>query len=265
MKPVITDFHTHAFPDAIAEKAMTRLQEGCSVQAVLDGRISSLLDSMDRANVGRSLICNIATKPSQFEAIMNWSRQIRSERIIPLPSIHPDDPDALEHISQVKAEGFPGIKLHPYYQEFSLDEDRIKPIYERLCSEDLLVLCHTGFDIAFEYYRIADPARIAAVKEQYPRLKFITSHLGAWDDWQEVEKHLIGRQIYIEISLSLEFMSDADFKRLLETHPADYILFGTDSPWADQAAAIRRLGKIGFSDELMDKMLRTNSARLLGD
>jgi hypothetical protein len=56
----IIDFHTHAFPDALAEKAMeVLLEEGkkmWDVHAHLDGRVSSLITSMDKAGQNRSFL-----------------------------------------------------------------------------------------------------------------------------------------------------------------------------------------------------------------
>jgi len=77
---------------------------------------------MDRSDVDKSVVCSIATKPSQFEPILQWSNEIRSKRIIPLLSIHPADSDCAEKVKITKGEGFKGIKLHPFYQEFDIDE-----------------------------------------------------------------------------------------------------------------------------------------------
>ena len=85
MKGII-DFHAHAFPDQIAAGAIPYLEEEGDIKAMHDGRIASLLDLMDRDGVEKSVICSIATRPSQFEAILSWSKQVRTERIIPFPS-----------------------------------------------------------------------------------------------------------------------------------------------------------------------------------
>jgi uncharacterized protein len=260
----IIDFHTHAFPDNIALRAMKALQEGCSVQAHLDGTLAALLKSMDSCGIEKSVVCNIATKPSQFDSIMAWSKQIRSERIIPIPSVHPDDPQCVEHIKAARAEGFAGIKMHPFYQDFFIDEERVFKIYEQLCREDMFIVMHTGFDIAFEYIRRADPAKIAAVVEKFPGLKFVSTHFGAWDDWQEVTKRLIGRKVYLEISLSMEFMEIAAIKTMILAHPADHIIFGTDSPWGNQCWAVEQIRKMGLGEEREEKLLYQNGLKLLG-
>ena len=58
----VIDFHTHAFPDALADRAMGQLQARAGIRACLDGRVGSLLASMDRAGIDRSVVCCIATR-----------------------------------------------------------------------------------------------------------------------------------------------------------------------------------------------------------
>ena len=104
---------------------------------------------MDRAGVTASLICSIATRPQQFRSILDWSKSIRSDRIIPLPSVHPNAVDLREQLHIIHDEGFPGIKLHPYYQDFFIDDARLEVLYGSLVEYGLLVVMHTGYDIAF--------------------------------------------------------------------------------------------------------------------
>ncbi|MCS7180861.1 MAG: amidohydrolase, partial [bacterium] len=175
----IIDIHTHAFPDNVAEKAIPLLEEEGKIKAKLDGKISSLLSSMDKHGIEKSVICSIATKPTQYNPILKWSKEINSERIIPFPSFHQDDPFVFERIEEIKKEGFKGIKLHPYYQKFVVDEEKMMKIYDKICKENLILVLHTGFDFAFERVKIADPEKIMNVKRVFPNLKLITTHLGA--------------------------------------------------------------------------------------
>jgi predicted TIM-barrel fold metal-dependent hydrolase len=72
---------------------------------------------------------------------------------------------------QIKTEGFRGVKFHPYYQDFIIDDNRLFPVYEQLCESNLIVVMHTGYDLAFERTRIADPVRIVRVLDAFPDLK----------------------------------------------------------------------------------------------
>lgn len=258
------DFHTHAFPDALADRAITYLEQEANCKAFHNGRAAALLDSMDRAGIDLAVVCSIATKPSQFEPIRQWSRQMASTRLAMLPSIHPDDPEAAAQVDQLAADGFKGIKLHPYYQRFVIDEDRMLPLYERMQHHRLILVCHTGFDIAFPRERRADPARVARVAELFPRLRFVATHLGGWADWEEVKKHLLEKPILIETSFALEYMPREQARTMLTAHPEDYLLFGTDSPWADQAAELQRMRALGLPPRRLEKILAANAQKVLG-
>jgi len=264
MKNIIVDFHTHAFSDDLAARAMKSLTEHHpDVPYYLDGTIASLLKSMDAVGIEKSVICSIATKPKQFQPIFDWSQKIRSERIIPLGSVHPADPQRDEHIKQIKQAGFKGLKMHPYYQDFFLDDDSMWSYYEQVCKNDLFLIMHTGFDIAFEFIRRADPKKILAVTKKMPELKLITTHLGAWQQWDEVEDEIIGKNIYVEISFALDYLPPNKAKQLLEKHPADYIIFGTDSPWTKQQTTLDLLRGLNLEPARMQKILSGNAERLL--
>ncbi len=260
----VIDIHTHAFPDALAERAIPRLEQEADIAAELDGRLISLLQSMDQSGIARSVVLSIATKPSQFDAILEWSQAIRSDRLIPFPSVHPADPKAIKRIDRIADEGFRGLKIHPYYQDFLIDEPRLQPFYERCQTHDLIVLCHTGYDIAFPRDRRATPRQILSVVERFPELKFVASHLGAWDDWEAVDHWLIGRPIYTDLSYAAPFFRNPrQFRELANRHPVSHLLFGSDSPWGCQAASIDQIRQLVMDRAKQSAILGDNAARLL--
>ena len=240
------------------------LAETTDVKAYHDGRISSLLASMDKAGIDRAVICSIATKPEQFDKILAWSESIRSDRIEPFPSVHPKDADIRGRLATVAAAGLKGIKLHPYYQDFDLDDEAAFPLYEALCEHDLILVCHTGFDIAFPRIRKCDPRKIAFVIERYPDLKFVSTHFGSWEDWDEVEAHLIGKPVYMEISYSLQLLGRERARNMFLSHPQSHMLFGTDSPWQDQSETLALFRALDLGEDWERAVLAENAAGLLG-
>jgi len=264
MEHRIIDFHAHAFPDALAPRAMkVLLEEAPEAQAWLSGTVADLLQSMDRVGIEKSVVCCIATKPDQFEPIFRWCTRIRSERLIPFPSVHPADPACLERIRRIAVEGFRGIKLHPFYQDFFADEERMWRFYEETSRHDLLLVMHTGYDIAFPRIRRADPEKLLRIKEAFPTLEFITTHLGAWRQWDEVCEYLIGREIYMEISFGLDELPPEQAREMILAHPEGYILFGTDSPWTDQAQTLTLLKNLNLPEPRLKRILSSNAASLL--
>jgi predicted TIM-barrel fold metal-dependent hydrolase len=264
MGNAIIDFHAHAFPDALAGRAVSLLEHGGGVRAMLDGRVSSLLGSMDAAGIEISVVCSIATKPEQFEPILAWSRQVASPRIVPLASIHPRDPDPVGKAHRVAEAGIAGIKMHPYYQGFDLDDVALVPLFRALDQLGLLLVCHTGFDFAFPRERKGDPVRIVRVLDRVPTLKLIASHMGAWDDWDEVEQHLIGKPITLDVSLSLDLLGRERARAMLLAHPPDRVLFGTDSPWASQRETVGATRALGLGADREEALFWRNGMTLLG-
>jgi predicted TIM-barrel fold metal-dependent hydrolase len=265
MKHRTIDFHTHAFPEALAPRAMKALlAEAPGIKAYLDGTVADLLRSMDKAGIEKSVVCCIATKPEQFEPILRWCIAIRSERLIPFPSVHPADAACLDGIRRIRAEGFQGIKLHPFYQDFFADDDRMFAFYEEVARQDLLLVMHTGYDIAFPRIRRADPQKLLGIAETFPDLKLVTTHLGAWQQWEEVRRHLLGRKIYMEMSFAMEELGPERSREMILGHPDDYLLFGTDSPWTDQCQTLSLLENLHLPQKKLQRILAANALALLG-
>jgi len=261
---MVIDFHTHAFPDPLAPRAMQALlAEAPGIRAYLDGTVADLLRSMDAAGIETSVVCCIATRPEQFEPILRWCAAIRSDRLIPFPSVHPADGAWRERIRQIEEEGFRGIKLHPFYQDFFADEDRMFAFYEEVAQRNLLLVMHTGYDIAFPRLRRADPQKLLGIAETFPELKLVTTHLGAWQQWDEVCRYLLGRRIYMEISFALEELGPDRAREMLLGHPEGYVLFGTDSPWTDQTATLRLLENLNLPEKKRARILAQNARDLL--
>lgn len=257
------DFHTHAFPDQIASFAIPALEKEGNIKAYLNGTITALLASMEHCGIERSVVCSIATRPEQFSPILEWSKAIRSERIVPFPSLHPADPQLVEHLLLLHAEGFKGVKMHSYYQDYFLDDSSLNELYAKLSELGMILVIHAGYDIAFPRIRRADPQRILEVCRQFPGLKLIATHLGGWDEWADVRRLLTGEPIYMELSFALDFLDQVRLRDILLAHPPEYLLFGTDSPWTDQATTLKMLGKLGLPQAILDGITGGNARRLL--
>ena len=99
---------------------------------------------------------------------------------------------------------------------------------------------------------------------------FIFAHLGGNRLLNDVEKHLVGQDCYIDISCSfndigtLSKTSDEDIVRVIKNHGADKILFATDSPWNGQKEYVERFKALnGLSDTEKEMILGKNAERIL--
>lgn len=259
----LIDTHTHAFPGFLAAKALGFLAEKSGTEPRRDGTVESLAASMDAAGIEASVVCSIATEPRQFEGILAWSKQIASSRIIPFPSIHPASSEAADEIDRIAAGGFRGIKMHPEYQEFHIDDDTLAPVYERLESRGLIVLFHAGYDIGFPDSDRSSPARIAAVQGSFPGLRVIASHLGGYRRWEEALEHLVGSGVYLDTSYVMGHIPDGLLGNILLGHREDRLLFGSDTPWMGQKESIAWIRSLQLPPRREELLLGLNAAGLL--
>ena len=120
---MLIDFHSHIFPDALAPRAIASLKQGMiekqgyTLPAYLDGTLSCLCETMAREQVDISVIAPIATTPRQSDSINRFALSCRSEKIIPLGTVHPLQENWESALESIKESGFPGIKLHPEFQK----------------------------------------------------------------------------------------------------------------------------------------------------
>ncbi len=264
---MIIDIHAHAFPDDLAPRAIGTLTHNCDCLAFTDGTCSGLAKAIREAGVDLAVIMPIATKPTQTRVINSWAVEVRETypELISFGSLHPFAPAQwAAEIEQMKADGIRGIKLHPDYQAFFVDDPEVIPMYHLLADAGLVVLFHAGVDIGLPPPTHATPDRLAHVLDEVPDLTAIAAHMGGYLMWDDVEKHLIGRDLYLDTSYSLADMGPERMAAMIKAHGAEKILFGTDSPWTPHSAELDGIRALALSSEEIDAVLGNNAAKLLG-
>ena len=274
---MIIDFHTHIYPDSMAAKIIAVLSKAADEQAVLDGTLDQLLMSMREADVDKSVILPVNTRPGQFDSITKFAKHINDtyDNLISFGGIHPDDENIADKLQYLKDNGFKGIKLHPDYTETFIDDERYIRIIAEAKKRGLLVITHAGKDPAYDIIHCTPQKGLAMLKrvqELVPsdQAFFVFAHFGGHPLLKEVEQYLVGQNCYLDISCSFAdtgmygAVTDEDFVRVTRKHGADKILFATDSPWNGQQEYINRLKAVkGLSDTEKDMILGKNAQRLL--
>ncbi len=271
----VIDFHTHAFPDALAPRAIAQLAANAAASGYVphtDGTLSGLLASMDAAGISRSVVCNIATNPRQMTKVNDFALATaqKEPRLIPLGSLHPGAPvtDLEAEASRISLGGLPGIKIHPDYVGVELDDPAFDPIFA-LCEEhDLFVITHAGFDPVSPNHVYCTPDMILHVLDRHPRLTLIAAHTGGFDREVEVLAKLCGTSVYLDTSLSaIRASRDPAWGEkcaaILRAHDPNRLLFGSDSPWSYPAEELAFLRSVGLSEEILEKILHRNAENLI--
>ena len=75
---------------------------------------------------------------------------------------------------------------------------------------------------------------------------------------------LAGLPIYFETSFSLGQCPPDLLQQLLDRHPPEYLLFGSDAPWADQAEELAKFLDLDLPEEARRAALWDNVHRFVG-
>lgn len=264
-RPVkVFDCHSHVFPDHIAARSLEVISQGGGVPPRNDGTRRGLAARMRECGITGALNCPIATRPGQVESINRWAADHNAWPILSLGTIHPDTPDVQTVLAGVGEAGLRGVKLHPEYQEFDVDEARLEPVWETCEELGLLVLIHAGRDVAFlDQEPRCRPAALRGVLDRHPRLDMIAAHFGGWRMWDETEEYLLGTRVYLDTAFVAGWLDRERVLLFIERHGPDRILFGTDTPWADPGEELDRVRDWGLDQDVEAKILWRNAARLL--
>jgi len=96
----VTDFHTHIFPDNLAQRAIDALkQHSPESMAYTDGTLAGLKKSMRQSGVFRSVLLPIATKPAQVRTINESCKSLMSDDCVPFGTLHPESKDFEDEIA----------------------------------------------------------------------------------------------------------------------------------------------------------------------
>ncbi len=260
---MLIDFHTHCFPEKIASKAMEVLSNEAALMPISDGTREGLLKTMEDSRVDLSVVLPIATNEKQQKSVNDFAFTLSCDKIVAFGSVYPDSPDVMEELERIKTMGFKGVKLHPEYQSFFIDDEKMKPIYKKISSLGLITVFHAGADYGYAPPYHATPERIKNALKWLDGV-VIAAHWGGIDYGEDVIKHLCGLPIYFDTSYGYGNMSKYTAQKIIEKHGADKILFASDSPWHKPKWEKFMLEKLRLSEEEKKQIYYKNGARLLG-
>lgn len=260
------DFHIHAFADAIAERAVTNLEGIASIKGNTRGGIEETISRLEEWSVDKAVLLPIATKPKQQETINTWAVDVMNkyDQIISFGTVHPDSPNAVSELERIKSLGLKGLKLHPDYQGFIISDEKMYPIYEKCQELGLPVLFHAGYDPLSPDLIHAVPQESSKILDKFPKLTVILAHMGGMKLWDDVEKYIVGRNVYLDTAYISGSISDKQAERIIKNHGANKILLASDLPWHKTTDEIQFINSLDLTDDEKDMIFFKNAQKLLG-
>ncbi|MBQ9757243.1 MAG: amidohydrolase [Clostridia bacterium] len=261
---MIIDFHTHAFPQKIAETAIEKLayvSGGLIPQH--KGTLESLGEEMDKDSVNLSVVLGIATNPKQQQNVNDFAAEINSDsKFVAFGSVHPDAPDALCELERIKDLGLRGVKFHPEYQSFFVDDEKMKPIYKKISQLGLITVFHAGHDLGYREPFHCMPENLERALSWFSS-PVVAAHWGGAGCAKLVQKHLCGKDVWFDLSFGYGTMPKSFAQRIVDMHTPDRLLFGSDMPWHRPSWEMRLVESLDISKQDKEKIYYKNAQKLL--
>lgn len=277
---MIIDIHTHTYPEKIAKKAVELLVGRSGAKAHTDGTLAGLKASTANAGIDISVVLPVVTAPKQTEHINQVAAAVSAEfdgrGVFSFGGIHPENDNYKEILNFVSREGLKGIKLHPDYQDVFFDDIKCKRIVSYATELGLAVVVHAGTDIGLPQVVHCTPDMVCNVLDDVKPDKLILAHMGGWNMWDEVYEKLCGRDVFFDTAFSVgdidwvegrtgewKLLEPERFVKLVRRHGAEHVIFGTDSPWADQGYSVKIIQNSELTNDEKNMILGENAKKLL--
>ena len=257
----LLDIHTHIYPTAIAQKAAASIREFYELDThEMDGTADTLLAKGTQAGIDRFVVLPVAMRPDRTRHINDFIlEQVAAQpRFVGFGTVHAAMENITDEVEYIMEKGLRGIKMHPDFQTFGIDDPRLFPAYEAI-SGRIPVMLHMG-DQRYDY---SHPARLKHLLELFPNLQVIAAHFGGYSMYETAYELLNKTNCVFDVSSSLMFMGDGVAERYIRAFGAERMAFGTDYPLWDPEAETRRFLQLKLTDAEFDQIGHKTAERIL--
>ncbi len=257
----LIDIHTHIYPEAISHKAAASIREFYELDTKeMDGTANTLLTRGTEVGIDRFVVLPVAMRPDRTRHINDFiiGQVARQPRFIGFGTLHAGMENIAQEVEYIASQGLRGIKMHPDFQCFDIDDPRLFPAYELLRGK-LPVMLHMG-DTRYSY---SHPARLRHVLDNFPDLQVIAAHFGGYSMYETAYEHLHDKNCIFDVSSSMMFMEGGIAEKFINIYGAERMAFGTDYPLWDPIAETKRFLQLKLTDEQFEQIGHKTAERVL--
>lgn len=256
----IIDFHTHVYPEKIAQKATDSTCGFYQLETELTGTSATLLEEGKKAGVSKFVLLPVVVKAEQTHSINEFIiEEVRKHsEFYGFGAMHILTENPVEEIEFIRKSGLKGIKLHPDIQGFAIDDPGLFPIFDCLQGR-LPLLVHCG-DPRYDY---SHPRRLRKVIDNFPHLQVIAAHLGGWSVFDEALEYLVDTDCFVDMSSCFNVIPPESIERYIKAYGAERVVFGTDFPLWKPKEIVDDFMKLNLTAEEKEKIAFKNALRIL--
>lgn len=168
----------------------------------------------------------------------------------------PKQPGEADRLERYLRDGqFKGVKLHPQYHGYALNNPIVHPIFEVCQGHGAPILCHGYADNPFTM-----PGLFADMADRFPRVNLIMAHSGyMWGMWDSVEMSKDRPNLY----LGTTCISPGAIRAGINRVGAEKYIFEVDQPWWDIEVELLKIRRGVEREADQDLILGANMRRLL--
>lgn len=255
------DFHCHIYPEAIAPKAADNIREFYHLgDDSIDGRVQTLLERGTQAGVEQFVVLPVAVRPSRTRHINDFilGEVAKEPRFFGYGTIHAGMENITGEVQYIMNQGLRGLKMHPDYQLFSIDDPRLFPVYDMI-GDKLPIIFHMGD----QRYNYSHPAKLRKVLELFPKLRVIAAHFGGYTMYETAAELLHDKNCYFDVSSSLMFMEEGIAEKYINHHGAERFVYGSDFPMWDPVVEMERFMRLKLTDAQKEQIAHITAEELL--
>lgn len=262
MQKVINS-HCHIYPDKIAAKAVKGIRDFYDLHMSLNGTVNDLIEDGNKVGAVHYLIHSVATTPKQVQSINEFiSFEVKSHPglFTGFGTLHPDSEDIEGDLDYIIELGLKGVKVHPDFQQFALNEEKAFKMGEAINERGLPIMIHCG-DFRYNY---SNPEQLMPFLDKFSDMTVIGAHFAGWSMWEEATEKLAGREnLYVDLSSSLYALSPETALKLIHAYGSDRVLWATDYPMWDSKSEMEYFNKIDLTQKERSQILYENASKLL--
>ena len=259
----IINAHAHIYPEKIAAKATDTIGIFYDIKMQMPaGTSERLLEDGKAAGITRHVVHSVATTAHQVRSINEFiKREVEAHpEFIGFITLHQDlsEEEMQNEVEWAIANNMHGVKLHPDFQKFNIDDEAVEKIYRSVGSR-LPILFHIGDD----RYDFSKPHRLVKIAKKYADVTFIAAHFGGYRCWNDASIYRGLDNVYFDTCSSLPFISAEEAKKIIYMYGAERFFFATDFPMWDAKSELERFNKISLTDDERELIFSKNIRKLL--
>lgn len=199
---MIIDAHVHIHPDpkGFGEK--------------YDASLDTLINLLDKSPVDKAVLLPIY--PRVTNSFIAEACQKYPDKFIGFASVDPlGGKESIEKLEEdVFQYNLKGLKIHPRFQNFALDDPNIIPVLQKAAALDLAIIIDVfpigvGLEKSF-------PLLIDRIATTLPKAKIIMAHFGGYRLWDALFVAKAHANVFVDLSYTLLYFRGSSLEKDLE-------------------------------------------------